>query len=192
MARPVEPPDPTLLHQAALVHLARYSTTRAGLLRVLRRRIARWERTAEGEPEAIGAAAAAARSAARAEVEKLAKAGLVDDAAFAAARVRRLARSGTSRRGIAAHLARHGLGGTTVSAALPDDPEAELTAALALARKRRIGPFRAGAPPDPDARRRELAALARAGYPAAIARAALAMPRAEAEGRLLSARQEEV
>ncbi len=192
MARPAKPPDPTLQHEAALAHLARYTTTRAGLLRVLLRRIARWARTAEGEPEAIRAAAAAARSAARAEVEKLAKAGLVDDAAFAAARARRLARSGASRRGIAAHLARHGLGGATVSAALPADPEAELTAALILARKRHVGPFRAGAPPDPETRRRELAALARAGYPAAIARAALAMPRAEAERRLLTARQDEV
>jgi len=132
---------------------------------------------------------ATTRATARAIVGRLAESGLVNDAAFAEARARRLARSGSSRRSITAHLLRHGVGGTDLAAALPDDPAAELTAALALARKRHIGPFRASGPPEADARRRELAALARAGYPAAIARRALAMPRAEAETRLLGGRQ---
>ncbi|MGH7121431.1 MAG: RecX family transcriptional regulator [Acetobacteraceae bacterium] len=189
MASPSKQPDPELLHEAALAHLARYPATRAGLLRVLVRRIARWARTAEGEPEAIDRAVSAAEGAARQVVEQLAENGIVDDAAFAAARARRLARSGSSRRHIAAHLARHGVAERDLTAALPDDPLAELTAALRFARKRHIGPFRAGAPPDRDARRRELAAMARAGYSAAIADAALAMPPQDAVARLLAARE---
>jgi regulatory protein len=189
VARFSQKPDSANLQQAALAHLARYATTRAGLLRALLRRIARWARAAEGESEAIARTAAAARTTARAVVERLAESGLVNDATFATARARRLARSGSSRRSITAHLMRRGVGGTDLVAALPDDPAAELTAALTFARKHRIGPFRGDAPPEADARRRELAALARAGYPAAIARTALAMPRAEAEMRLLRVRQ---
>lgn len=190
MAGPSKQPDPELLHQAALAHIARYPATRARLLQVLRRRIARWARAAEGEPQAIDRAVSAAEAAAREVVERLAASGLVDDAAFATARARRLARSGSSRLQIAAHLARHGVGERERAAALPDDPAAELTAALRFVRKRRIGPFRPGPLPDAVAGRRELAALARAGYPAAIARAVLAMPRQEAEAELLAARQD--
>ena len=75
----------------------------------------------------------------------------------------RLARTGRSRRAIGAHLAAKGVPAETARAALPDDPEAELDAALAYARRRRIGPFRA-AEADADAWRREAAALARAGF----------------------------
>ncbi|MDA8050202.1 MAG: RecX family transcriptional regulator [Rhodospirillales bacterium] len=189
MTRSGNPPDAALLHETAVSHLARYPTTRAGLQRVLFRRIARWARGAEGDADAIAASAVAARSAARAVVERLVAAGAVDDAAFAVARARRLARSGTSRRGIAAHLIRRGLAGPVLAAALPQDPAVELTAALTLARKRRIGPFRSGPLADAAARRRELGALARAGFPGGVARAALAMSRAEAEERLAVARQ---
>jgi regulatory protein len=182
-------PDAAALYEAALSHLARYATTRAGLERVLLRRIARWARQAKGEPEAIAAAETEARAAARAVVERLATAGAVNDAAFAAARARRLARAGNSRRGIAAHLLRHGVAGAELAEALPADPGAELLAALALARRRRIGPFRPAPLADADARRRELAALARAGFPHAVAREALAMPRSEAEDRLAVARR---
>ncbi|NVN30925.1 regulatory protein RecX, partial [Endobacter medicaginis] len=39
---PGPPPSGHVLHEAALRHLARFAATRAGLLRVLDRRIARW------------------------------------------------------------------------------------------------------------------------------------------------------
>lgn len=154
---------------------------------MLLRRIARWARTADAEPEAIAAASAEARAAARSVVESLARSGVVDDAAFAAARARRLARSGTSRRGIAAHLVRHGLDARDLGEILGEDPESELIAALVFARKRHIGPFRGDARNQD--RERELAQFARAGYPAAIARAALLMPRTEAEDRLATLRK---
>ena len=55
------------------------------------------------------------------------------------------------------------------------DDESELAAALVLARRRRIGPFRSGDAPDLAGQRRELAVLARAGFPQDVARRALAM-----------------
>ena len=175
------PPDARSLHDAALRHLARYSATQAGLLRVLGRRIDRWVRTAEAEPEIV----AAARQAAREVVAKLAAIGAVDDAAFAAGRARSLARSGRSRRAIGAHLAARGVP-PELTATLPDDPEAELAAALAYTRRRRIGPFRQ--PPDPDQQLRDLARLARAGFPQPIANQVLRMDPDEAEERVIAAR----
>jgi regulatory protein len=170
----VKPPDRQELHEAALRHLARYAATAAGLTRVLDRRIARWAASEGSEPEA----AAEARREARAVVARLVEAGAVDDAGFAAARAGRLARSGRSRRAVAAHLAARGVDAETARAALIGD---ELSSALVQARRRRIGPFRAGALADADARRRELAVLARAGFPRDVAERALAMPAEEAE-----------
>ncbi len=161
-----------MLHEAALVHLARYATTEARLLRVLARRIARWRHSASGEPETLAAAEALSLAAARRVVARLAAAGGVDDAAFAGARAARLHRAGRSRRAIAAHLAARGVDAETLRAALPADPEAELVAALALARRRRLVPFRLGPEAEPG---REIAILARAGFPRAIAEQVLAM-----------------
>ena len=169
----MKPPDRQELHEAALRHLARYAATAVGLTRVLDRRIARWAATG-GEPEA----AAEARREARAVVTRLVEAGAVDDAGFAAVRAHRLARSGRSRRAVAAHLAARGVDAATAQAALTGD---ELASALVQARRRRIGPFRVGAVADGEARRRELAVLARAGFPRDVAERALAMPVEEAE-----------
>jgi regulatory protein len=182
--RPVgPPPTEATLHLAALAHLARYGTTAAGLLRVLDRRIDRWARAAEAEP----AAKSAPRAAARAVVARLVAAGAVDDAAFVVARARRLTRAGSSGRAVAAHLAARGVAGEAVAAALPDDPERERAAAIAFARRRRIGPFRAA---DAVADiRRELGMFARAGYGQDIAEQALSMDHEAAETLLLRLRQ---
>ena len=188
--RPLSRPTEASLHEAALAHLARFAATRAGLLRVLSNRIARWARSAELAEDERGSAIADARAAAEAVVERLAASGAVDDAAFAASRARRLARSGRSAAAIGAHLAAKGAGDAAegaIEAALPDD-DARLAAVLIAARKRRIGPY---GPPDPppEARRKALAALARAGFPRALAEAALAMEAEEAEARIAAFRR---
>ena len=189
-------PTRAALHEAALAHLSRFASTEAGLLRVLDRRVDRWARRAEQdgqEAERIGAAAAAARQAARDVVQALVKAGVVSDAAYAGMRSRSLARVGRSRRGTLAYLTARG-----VAPALARDvlvsPEAELSSALAYARRRRLGPFR---PPDlgvgadrrPD-RLKELAAFARAGFPAGIAARVLTIERLQAEELLAALRQD--
>jgi regulatory protein len=182
-AAPRPAPTEAALHDAALAHLARFAATEAGLLRVLTRRIDRWAREAEAtasEPETVATAARQARGLASEIVRRLAAAGAVDDAAFAAARARRLHRSGRSRRAVGAHLAAHGVRAEQAEAVLPEDPQAELAAALAFARRRRLGPFGA-AEPDQEAQRRALAAFARAGFPQAVAQQALQTPQPDAE-----------
>jgi regulatory protein len=184
-------PTAARLREAALAHLARFAATEVALRRVLQRRVDRWARAAEaeGQPrEAIAAAAAAARAAAAEVAAAMVQAGAVDDAAFAASRARRLARAGRSGRAIAAHLAAKGVDAATAAAAIPDGEEAELDAALAFCRRRRIGPF-ARTAEDADRRRKALAALARGGFAHAVARRALSMDAAEAEDRLLAARR---
>jgi regulatory protein len=177
-------PDETDLHEAALRHLARYGTTVAGLIRVLDRRVSRWERAAAPEAEAV----AAARAAVRTVADRLAASKMVDDAAFARARARRLTRGGRSRLAIAAHLGAHGVAADLVRSVVPEDSERELEAAVATARRRRIGPFRAE-PADDDSRRRELGILGRAGFAQPIAQRVLNFSREDAEAVLARLRR---
>ncbi len=172
-----------MLHEAALAYLARFAAGEAALLRVLERRILRWARATDAEP----AATAAARALAREEVARLAAAGLVDDAAFAAMRARRLRRAGRSRVAVAAHLAARGIAAEIARAALPEDAEAELFAAVALARRRRLGPFAAVAPA-PEARTRALGVFARAGFAQPVAEQVLDLDGAEAQALLQRSR----
>jgi regulatory protein len=180
-SRPAGPaPSDAALHEAGLAYLARYATTEAGLARTLERVVDRWARRAMadgGEVDAVAAQAAQARGAVRAVVARLAAAGAVSDATFAASRTRSLVRGGRSRRAVAAHLAAKGVRAEMAHAALEAEETDELAAALVLARRRRIGPFRVG---DGD-RLRELAMLARAGFSQAVASEALRMPREDAE-----------
>ncbi len=201
-------PTPALLQEAALTHLARYGTTAAGLLRVLERRVDRWARAATGEAgadatgeagERVRQAAAASREAAKAVVARLAEVGAVNDAAFAESRGRSLGRAGRSRRAALAHLQARGVDPELARASLPQDGEAELAAAVAHARRRRLGPFAkapAADPDDPasgeaarDALRRALANLARAGFAHDVASQALRLDRATAEALLLARRR---
>lgn len=188
------PPDPAALQAAALAHLARFAATEAGLCRVLERRIDRWARRAAEEGQAmelIAPLADGARQAAAAVARRLAASGAVDDAGFAAARARRLARAGRSRRAIAAHLAARGVGPEALRAALPEDAAAaELDAALAWCRRRRLGPFAPDpAAADAEARRRALAAMARAGFARRTAEAALDTAAEAAADRLAASRR---
>jgi regulatory protein len=188
MAKPAKPagpaPSEARLHEAALAHLARFAATEAGLRRVLHRRIDRWARAAAAEGAEVAEAVRAAKAQAAQVAQRLVAAGAVDDAAFAAARARRLARGGRSRRAIAAHLAAKGVASEAAAAALPTD---ELAAALALCRRRRFGPFAPG-PMPPEARLRALGVLARAGFARDTAERALDLAPEEAEERLLAMR----
>lgn len=160
-------PDRASLHEAALRHLARFAATEAGLLRVLDRRILRWQHATESAPEVI----VPARAAAREVVQALTASGMLDDANFAAARSRRLVRAGRSRVAVSAHLAAKGVDAETAGTVLPD-AEAEFLAAVAFVRRRRIGPFRTPDAEEGDGNR-EMGMLARAGFPREVAARAL-------------------
>jgi regulatory protein len=161
------------------------------LRRVLERRIDRWARRAlvAGDAETIATQAATARTLVDDVMARLVAAGAVNDTAYAENRVRNLIRSGRSRRAVAAHLAAKGVDAATAHSVLPDDEQSELGAALVLARKRRIGPFRLGQAPDDAGRRRELGMLARAGFSQSVARQALAMDADQAETLVIQLRR---
>jgi regulatory protein len=182
-ARPAKPPDEASLHEAALAYLARYAATQATLRRILDRRVDRWARAQGREVDANQVADA--RRLVGAVVARLAAAGAVDDAAFAAARARSLARAGHSQRAVVSYLAAKGVAGDVARAALPVEEDTELAAALALAARRRIGPFRRpDAVPDETLRMRERGVMARAGFGQSVASRALLMERDEAEDLL--------
>jgi regulatory protein len=102
----------------------------------------------------------------------------LNDEAFAETRVRSLSRRGGSRRQIAAKLAAAGVAQTTARQALTaleeEVPDAELAAAIAYAKRRRLGAFRARPDETPERRRKDLMAMARAGFALDLARRALA------------------
>lgn len=193
------PPGAAALREEALAYLARFSATERGLRQMLERRLRRWAaraiRAGMAEDEAQ-ARLDASRSAIDAIVKAMIRLGALDDAGFARSRAASLTRTGHSRRAVAAHLANKGVEQDTARAALDeslgeraDDSarEAELAAALILARKRGLGPFRKpGRPEAPP--ERVLGVFARGGFARDVARSALHMDAEEAEALIVAVR----
>jgi len=150
-----------LLEKWALGYLERFASSAENLRRLLERRARRRMRDPEGLLEA--------RALIDALVARYRDSGLIDDAAYAAARARgRLAR-GEPLRKIAAGLAAKGVDAddrATALAGLRETvPDPDLAAACAFARRRRLGPYRRGpAHEQAGDHRRELATFARAGF----------------------------
>jgi regulatory protein len=185
-AQPAAAVDAALLEGWALSYLGRYASSADNLRRVLRRRVRRRRVDADNRSEATAAADALIE----ALVARYRAAALLDDAAYAAARARRESARGRSLRQIAARLTAKGVGAEDAAAAIgglrEEAAEPDLAAACAFARRRRLGPFRAGPPPDADGRRHELAAFARAGFDRRTAATVLACPNEDAVAALLA------
>lgn len=156
--------EPEVLERWALDYLARYASSAENLRRVLMRRVRR--RFPEMEREAAASIAAL--------VARYLETGLIDDAAYATGRAQSLHRRGESIAKIRSRLAAKGVAPTiaeeAVAALRAADIDADLAAACAFARRRRLGPYRRGAAD----RARELGAFARAGFSRRIAEAVLA------------------
>ena len=152
------------LRNAALYYLQRYASSAENLRRVLMRRVERAARVHDSDVEE-GAAMVAEIIARYREV------GLLDDRAYATAQAQSLHRRGTSLRAIRARLHAKGVERTTVEQALSalgaalSDPD--ISAAVIVARRRRLGPWRISG--RSDYRQRDLATLARRGFSFAIA-----------------------
>ncbi|MBC2777218.1 regulatory protein RecX [Parasphingopyxis marina] len=155
--KPRPPLDAASLEELALFYVGRYATTRAKLRSYLGRKIRERGWQGEREPE-IGALA-----------EKCAELGYIDDAAFASARAVSLGRRGYGARRIDQALFAAGIDEADGAEARALAEDNGWDAALAFARKRRIGPF-AAEPPDPDRKRKVMAAMLRAGHSYEIAR----------------------
>ena len=182
------PPDGGSLYQAALRHLARYAATEAGLRQVLQRRVDRWARR-QPDPDLTGPVLDAARSAIDDIVRRLAQAGAVSDAVFAESRAKSLTRGGRSNRSIQMRLMAKGVAPEMARRAAATDADTELAAALIMARKRRIGPYRVGDDGDAGTRLKAIALLARAGFSREIAERVLQTSQEDAEARIFELRR---
>lgn len=168
-SRAARPLDGPALERFALRYVERYATTRAKLAAYLARKLRErgWDGAAPPPVEAI--------------VERFAALGYVDDAAFASARAENLTRRGYGARRVAAALRAAGIDEADGAAARAIALDGARAAALAFARRRRIGPFagRIEDASDPRVREKALAAMLRAGHDFAIAREILALSPAD-------------
>lgn len=168
MARPSsyrnhQPLDRAALERFALAYVGRFATTRAKLAAYLRRKLAErgWEGESEPPVDAI--------------VARCAEAGYVDDRGFAASRAAAYARRGYGERRLAERLRADGIAPADAEPARRAAADQAWAAALAFARRRRIGPF-AKSEPDQDDRRKALAAMLRAGHAMDVARRIVRAP----------------
>lgn len=147
--RTPRPLDAARLGELALAYLARFATSAAKLESYLQRKLAERGWAEEGPPPV------------RAIVERMVQAGYVDDAAYA-----RMKAGSLRRRGLGERRIGQALGAAGIAAELREEVRAsegpQRRAALAFARRRRLGPF--GAPVDRAAREKQLAAMLRAGH----------------------------
>lgn len=156
--RPRPPLDSPALRALALHYVGRYATTRGKLKRYLERKIQErgWmENEAHPDLDSL--------------VYGFAERGYVDDAGFAEAKTNSMLRQGYGQSRVKASLRQNGIDADLADEVTRIDPESAREAAMAFARKRRLGPF--GAPlVDHKARERAIAAFIRAGHRYEIAR----------------------
>lgn len=160
------PISPQRLEELALAYVARFATSAAKLEGYLRRKLRERGWAGEGEPPVAML------------VARFVSAGYVDDAAFARARAGSLLRRGYGARRIDQALGAAGIDEAVRGAARPARGAAR-AAALALARKRRFGPF-GSEPLDRAHREKQLAAMLRAGHPLDSARQLVDAPSEDA------------
>jgi regulatory protein len=148
------------LENAALHYLQRFSTSSENLRRVLMRRVWRsaHHHDTDSDEGEIWVDEVVAKMLAR---------GFVNDRLFAEGRVRSLLARGVPLRGIRLQLRDKGVEAEIIDEVLrvveDDDGDVDFAAAIALAKRRRLGPY--SLRDDRDERReKDMAALARAGF----------------------------
>jgi regulatory protein len=167
--RPVPWATEAVLDALALRYLERFDATTEKLRQVLMRGVHRSVRAHGGEVEA-------GRQIVEGLLARYRASGLVSDLRYATSMAAGLRARGTSRNAIRARLRGRGVPdevlGEALEAAGVGDAGGELEAARVFARKRRLGPFRG---PEDRARyrRRDLAAMARAGFMFEVCRVVL-------------------
>ncbi len=170
MKRVARPITAKYLQNAATFYLERYPSTAEGLRRVLNRRVAKARMLEAPVMENV-------KQAIDVIVARFVDAGVIDDKAFAQTKARSLHRRGTSSRVTRQKLKMAGVSGDTLDEAMEGlgveldatPAQREQRAAAALARRRRLGPYRP-AEARKDNRLRDLATMARAGFAYDVAR----------------------
>lgn len=169
MRKTIKPITAKYLQNAATFYLERYPSTAEGLRRILNRRVRRAEMAEAPIIDDV-------KQTIDAIVARFVAAGVIDDKAFAQTKARALHRRGASTRLTRRKLGLAGVDEGTLDAAmagldqeLDTDPgQREWRAAVALARRRRLGPFRQKE--RAEHRDRDLAAMARGGFDYRLAR----------------------
>ena len=156
-----------VLDEAALRYLERFDASVAKLRTLLMRK----GRTLAPETSRDELEAAVSQLVARYQ-----RSGLVNDARFAEASIRGLRQRGMGERAIVYRLSAKGVEADTAREALgrvdADQEEPELEAAIRFAKRRKLGAFRTTEATTKE-RRKDLQALARAGFSYAVAQRAL-------------------
>ena len=161
----------TYLENAALYYLQRYATSAENLKRILLRKV---KRSCAFHQAAVEDFAPLVDEL----VTRYINVGLVDDRTFAQAKVTSLRRQGHSGRSIIARLQVKGLTTAQIEAAMKnidaEHEDAEIAAAHAYVRRKKLGPYRKRIVTDPTDLQKELASMGRAGFSYEVARRALA------------------
>lgn len=150
------PLDAATLEALALRYVERFATTRGKLADYLARKVRERGWTgATADPAALA--------------ERMAQLGYINDGLFAEARARSLTRRGYGVRRVSQALRAAHVEESDAAPALEQSTEEAFASALALARRRRFGPY-AKASADDRTRERQIAAMLRAGHSFALAR----------------------
>jgi regulatory protein len=172
---------PATLAEAALLYLSRYATSSGNLRRVLSRKVIR-------SAAYYGDDAAALSAVIEELVAHHARTGAVNDALYAESQIRKQRQRGRSARLIVQSLGAKGVPADIVEEACDTlrEEEGDLVAAVRLAKRKRLGPFRTGG--RAEHRHRDLGALGRAGFDYHLAARVIDAPDSEALLELLENR----
>jgi len=168
--------NPKRLESIALHYLQRFASSSENLRRVLMRRVVKSARAHDTDPQEAAPWIDEI-------IARFSRSGLLDDAGYADMLANSLTRRGLPPRAIRARLRQKGVDGVLIDQALDrleeeiGDPD--LMAALALVRRRRLGPYRP-AESRADFRAKDLASMARAGFSYDLARRVIEAESAEA------------
>ena len=160
--KPRPPLDESGLNELMLAYVARFATSRAKLGAYLSRKLKERGWADAGEPPVD------------ALVEKAARAGYVDDAAFALSKARSLTGRGYGARRVGQALHAAGIADSNSEQARDHAREEAVDSALHFAKRKRIGPF-AQQPADPQQKEKALAAMVRAGHDFRLSKRILAL-----------------
>ena len=161
--RSLPPLNESKLNALALRYIGKYATTRAKLRAYLFRKVRERGWNEGGEPDLEGLA------------ERFARAGYIDDAAYALGKSQALSARGYGKRRLIQKLQVAGVDEEDGRSAREHADAEALRAALRFAERRKLGPFGPGKL-DPKHREKEVAAMIRAGHPFPVAKAILSCP----------------
>ena len=160
--RPPPPLNDAALDRLALRYVERFATTRGKLVDYLRRKVR--ERGWEGaDPDPVALA------------ERFAALGYIDDRAWAEAKAAALGRRGLGARRVSGALMQARVEEEDRAAVAPAVADRAVEAALAFARRKRLGPW-AREVADREGRQKQLAAMLRAGHGLDLSRRIVALP----------------